>query len=247
MKHLLKIDERIDDLQYKGFKLIQNPKEFCFGVDAVLLANFPIIKKDDIVVDFGTGSGIIPMLICAKTEASHVTGIEIQEYLSDMAKRSVILNNICDKVTIINDDLKNWADYLKPSSCDIITCNPPYKDKGTGIINPKNGKAIARHEITCNLEDVICNASKLLKFNGKLCMIHRPQRIADIICIMRKYKIEPKRLKFVYPDRFKAPSMILIEGAMGGRAEMRVLEPLFIYDDNGSYSKEINMIYDRGK
>lgn len=245
MCNILKQNERIDDLQYRGYKIIQNPKEFCFGVDAVLLANFPKVKKGDIVVDFGTGSGIIPILIYAKTGAKEIIGFEIQGYMADMANRSVKLNNITEGVRIINDDLKNWKDYILPSSCDIITCNPPYKDMGTAIINPKDSMAIARHEIACNLEDIISNASKLLKFNGKLCIVHRPQRLADIFCLMRKYKIEPKRLRFVHPNTKKPPSMVLIEGARSGSTELRVSEPLFIYDEDGKYSKEIDDIYDR--
>ncbi len=247
MEDLLKQNERIDDLQYKGYRIIQNPNEFCFGVDAVLLANFPKVKRGDVAVDFGTGTGIIPILLCAKTQVQKVIGIEIQEYMADMANRSAILNGISDKTIIINDDLKNWKNYLLPSSCDIITCNPPYKDKGSAVISLKDSIAIARHELMCDLEDIISNASKLLKFNGKLCMVHRPQRLVDIICLMRKYKIEPKRIRFIYPNKNKPPSIILIEGARSGNAELRVLEPLFIYDEDGNYSKEIDCIYDRGK
>lgn len=244
---LLKQDERIDDLQYKGYKIIQNPKEFCFGVDAVLLANFPIVKKGSMVVDLGTGSGIIPVLIAAKTNAKKIIGVEIQSHLADMAKRSIVLNNLEKKVEILNEDLRKLTNHLESSSYDIITCNPPYKDKGSGITNCEDSKAIARHEIMCTLEDVISVSSKLLNFGGKLCMVHRPQRLADIICIMRKYKIEPKRLRFVYPNKSKAPSIILVEGSKGGSSELRVLEPLFIFDDNGNYSEEINQIYDRGR
>lgn len=246
MNDLVKQGERIDDLQYKEYKIIQNPEHFCFGVDAVLLANFSKVKKDSIVVDFGTGCGIIPVLLAAKTGAKKIIGIEIQEYMADMATRSTILNNIEDKVTIVNDDLINWDKYLQASSCDVVTCNPPYKNKGSGIINHLDSKAISRHELTCTLEEIIKNASKLLNFGGKLCMIHRPHRLADIICQMRKYKIEPKRLQFVYPSYNKPPSMVLIEGARGGNVELKVQEPLFIFDENGEYTEEINKIYDRG-
>lgn len=245
--NLLKQGERIDDLQYKGFKIIQNPNEFCFGVDAVLLTNFSTVKKGNIVLDFGSGTGIIPILIAAKTQAKHITGVEIQPYLADMASRSVILNNISDKVTIINKDLKNASQYLKLSSFDIITCNPPYKHSGSGIINPDDNKALARHEIACNLEDIISQAEKLLKFGGKLCMIHRPHRLADIICLMRNYKIEPKRLRFVHSNQNKPSCMVLIEGSRSGGAELKVLKPLVIFDEYGNYSKEIDEIYDRGE
>lgn len=247
MNELLKPGERIDDLQYKGFMLIQNPKEFCFGVDAVLLANFPKVKKGAKVLDLGTGTGIIPVLIAAKTGAKQIEGIEIQPYLAEMAQRSVKLNKIEDRVKIINEDLKNSINFLPLGSYDIITCNPPYKDRGTGIVNPEDGKAIARHEIKCTLEDTISVSSKLLNFGGKLCMIHRPHRLADIICLMRKYSIEPKRLRFIYPKKDKPPSMILIEGARGGNPELKVMEPLFVFDESGDYSKEIYEIYDRGR
>lgn len=244
---LLKPGERIDDLQYKGLKIIQNPKEFCFGIDAVLLANFPNVKKGDMILDLGTGTGIIPILLSAKTEAKHITGIEIQPYLAEMAQRSVKLNNIEEKVTIINEDLKNATNFLPLSSYDIITCNPPYKTNQTGLINSSCSKAIARHEIKCCLEDIIKISGKLLKVGGKLCMIHRPNRLPDIICLMRKYKIEPKKLRFVYPKKNKPPSMILIEGARYGGVEFTVQKPLFIYEDDGNYCKEINEIYYGGK
>lgn len=244
---LLKPGERIDDLQYKGFMLIQNPDEFCFGVDAVLLANFPKVKKDAKVLDLGTGTGIIPVLIAAKTEAKQIEGIEIQTYLADMAQRSVKLNKIEDKVKIINEDLKKSINFLERGSYDLITCNPPYKDKGTGVINPEDGKAIARHEIKCTLEDIVSVSSKLLNFGGKFCIIHRPHRLVDIICLMRKYLIEPKRLRFIHPKQDKPPTMILIEGTRGGKSELRVIEPLFVLDKSGDYSKEIYKIYDRGR
>lgn len=244
---LLKSGERIDDLQYNDFMLIQNPKEFCFGVDAVLLANFPKVKKDAKVLDLGTGTGIIPVLIAAKTGAKQIEGIEIQSYLAEMAQRSVKLNKIEDRVKIINEDLKNTVNFLPLGSYDIITCNPPYKDKGTGIVNPEDGKAIARHEIKCTLEDIIYVSGKLLNFGGKLCMIHRPHRLADIICLMRKNSIEPKKLRFVHPKQGKPPNMVLIEGTRGGNPELRVQEPMFVFDENGDYSEEIYKIYDRGR
>lgn len=244
--YLLNKDERIDDLQYKGYRIIQNPKEFCFGVDAVLLANFPLIKKDSLVLDLGSGTGIIPVLLAAKTNAKHITGVEIQSYLAEMSQRSVKLNNLENKINIINEDLKNAKNFLPLSGFDIITCNPPYKDKGTGIVNLKDNKAISRHEIMCTLEDIISISSSLLKFNGKLCLVHRPHRLADIICIMRKYSIEPKRLRLIYSKKDSPSSMILIEGARSGKAELRVMEPLFIFDENGNYSEEINKIYCRG-
>jgi tRNA1Val (adenine37-N6)-methyltransferase len=246
MHELIKPGERVDDLQYKGYKIIQNPDEFCFGTDAVLLANFAQIKKGSKVLDLGTGTGIIPILIEAKTDALHITGVEILPNMADMAKRSILLNKIEDKVTIINENIINAKSFLPLSSFDIITCNPPYKDKGRGSINPEDSKAIARHEIKCTLEDIISISRSLLKFGGKLCMIHRPQRLSDIICLMRKYNIEPKRIRLIYPNKSKPASLVLIEGSRSGKPELRVLGPLFVFDELGNYSEEINQIYDRG-
>lgn len=246
-ENLLKDGERIDDLQYKGFKIIQNPKEFCFGIDAVLLSNFVKVKSGSNVLDLGTGTGIIPILIAAKTKAKYITGVEIQPYMAEMATRSIRLNNLQEKVKIINEDLKKLIGILTLASYDIITCNPPYKDNGTGIINLEDSKAIARHEIKCNLEDIIFAASKLLNFGGKLCMVHRPHRLVELICLMKKYNIEPKRIRFVHSNKNKPPSMVLIEGAKSGNPELRVSEPLFVFDENGEYTEEINKIYDRGK
>lgn len=243
MDQLLRNGERIDDLQCNGFKLIQNPNEFCFGIDAVLLSNFINIKKRSNILDLGCGSGIIPMLIAAKNDTAKIVGIEIQSLFCDLAERNVKLNNVGDRVSILNKDLKNATEFLEKSSFDLITCNPPYKKESTGVTNPNDSKAIARHEIKCTLEDIIEVSSKLLKGGGRLCLINRPERFLDMISLMRKYKIEPKRARFVHSRIDKHPSMVMTEGARNGGEDFRVMEPLIIYDENGHYTSQIKNIY----
>ncbi len=239
--------ERSDDLQYKGLRIIQDTRSFCFGVDAVLLANFATVRKGDTVLDMGTGTGVIPLLIAGKTEAAKIIGLEIQPHLAEIAGRSVALNNLEDRVSIIEGDLQDGVSLFGASVFDVITCNPPYTQPKGGLINPNDSKAISRHEIKCTLEDVIRIASKLLKVGGKLAMVHRPERLVDIIWLMRYYKLEPKRLRFVHPSPGKKPNLILIEGVRGGNPQLNMLEPLYVYNDKGEYSEEINTIYCREK
>lgn len=242
---LVKNDETLDDLQLKGINIIQKKTAFRFGVDAVLLADFAKIKKGMDVIDLCTGGGIVPFLIAGKTEAKKITGVEIQKDMTEMAVRSVVLNRLEDRVKFINGDLKD-AKLLKTlQKCDVITVNPPYKLKNSGIINPDDKNAIARHEICCTLEDVIVAAKKLLKDNGKIYMVHRPERLADIFCIMRKHKIEPKRVKMVYPSVNKAPNIVLVEGHKNARAFLKWEEPIYVHNEDGSYTHEIDKIYGR--
>ena len=229
--------ERVDDLQFNNLKVIQNPAWFCFGVDAVLLADFT--PKGDFIVDFGTGCGIVPILLAGKNKCQKVIGIEIQRDVADMAQRSVMLNELSN-VEIIHGDLKDVA--IK--DVDIVTCNPPYKEIGGGLLSEDDALIIARHEIAVTLEDVIRRAKDVLKFRGKFCMIHRPERLVDIFCLMRKYGIEPKRMRMVHPREGKPPNMVLIEGTNGGKAKLICEEPLFVHDGDG-YSAEINRIYVR--
>ncbi|MGE4282564.1 MAG: tRNA1(Val) (adenine(37)-N6)-methyltransferase [Clostridia bacterium] len=237
--------ERIDDLQYKGLKIIQDTRGFCFGVDAVLLAHFAEVKKDNEVLDLGTGTGIIPILIAGKTKAGRIVGLEIQEHMAEMSSRSVILNGLEERVQMICGDLCNSASLFGASIFDIITCNPPYMSPGGGMVNLRDSKAISRHEIACTLEDIISVSSRLLKTGGKLNMVHRPERLADIIWLMRSYKIEPKRLRFIHPSYHQRANLILIEGARGGNPQLKMMEPLYVYGANGEYSEEINRIYNR--
>ena len=237
MSNLILPNERIDDLQFNNLKVIQNPKWFCFGVDAVLLADFA--PRGDFVVDFGTGCGIIPILMSGKGKCGRAVGIEIQEGVADMARRSIVLNELTN-VDIIHGDLKE----VPLRDVDVVTCNPPYKEIGGGLLNEDEPLMIARHEIMVTLEDVIRRAKDILRFHGKFCMIHRPERLADIICLMRKYGLEPKRMRMVYPREGKPPNMVLIEGANGGKPKLICEAPLYVHEGDG-YSAEINRIYVR--
>lgn len=240
-------NERLDDLQYKGLKLLQKKDGFCFGIDAVLLSHFAQVSKNSRVIDLGTGTGIIAILLAAKKEPRQVIGLEIQPEMAEMAERSVRLNNLDDRVSIMSGDLREAVSLFGAASFDSVVTNPPYTEMGGGLMNPADSKAISRHEILCTLEDVVSVASKLLCYGGKFSMVHRPQRLADIICCMRSYDIEPKQLRLVHPSPGKSPNLVLISGAKKGNPELRVQEPLYIYDSNGRYSMEIDEIYSRGK
>lgn len=241
--------ERLDDLQIKNLKLIQNPDWFCFGVDAVLLSDFAAktIKKDAVALDLCSGNGIIPILLTAKTQARHITGLEIQSEVAEMAKRSVTLNNLDNEIDMVCGDLKNSIELFGKSVFDNITCNPPYKENHGGIQNKTDNLTIARHEILCSLEDIIKASATLLKPGGKLSMIHRPERLADILCLMRSHKIEPKRLRFVHPSPSKTATMIMVEGTRQGNPKLFLEPPLYVHDENGNYTEEINEIYGRYK
>ena len=212
---MLKEDEVIDMIDDE-IKIIQSNSLFKYGTDAVLLSEFANVKKGGNVLDFCTGSGIIPLLLYKRFPDSLFEALEISEKSSDMAKRTMELNNLSDKIKVTKGDVKEAAEIYKGRQFDLITCNPPYMDQGGGLINPESDKAIARHEVLCNLEDIIKNASKLLKFGGYFSMVHRPRRLTDIMYYMRKYKIEPKRLTLVCDRVGKEPDMVLIEGAFGG-------------------------------
>ena len=239
----LRENERIDNLQRNGYVIIQNPEKFCFGMDAVLLSGFAKVKAGANVLDMGTGTGIIPILMEAKTKAGHLTGLEIQEESADMARRSVRLNNLENKIDIVTGDIKEAGSLFQAASFDAITCNPPYMIGQHGLTNPDAPKAIARHEILCNLDDVVSNAALLLKPGGNFFMIHRPFRLAEIITVMTKYKLEPKRMQLVYPYVDKEPNMVLIEGCRGGRPRMTVEKPLIVYKEPNAYTDEIFEIY----
>ena len=243
MKPELKENERIDDLQRNGYQIIQNPEKFCFGMDAVLLSGFARVKKGAQVLDLGTGTGIIPILLEAKTEAAHLTALEIQEESADMARRSVQLNGLESKIEIVTGDIKE-ADRLFPlASFDVVTCNPPYMVGQHGLTNPDEPKAIARHEVLCTLEDVVRNAARLLKPGGSFFMVHRPFRLAEIITVMTQYKLEPKRMQLVYPYVDKEPNMVLIEGSRGGKPRMAVEKPLIVFKEPNVYMDEICELY----
>ena len=238
--------ERIDDLQYKGLKIIQNTNGFCFGVDSVLLTEFAKdMKKNKTIVDLGTGTGIIGILLSKKVEASKVIGIEIQKDVAEMASRSVELNNLQNTMQILNEDVKNLS--LEKNSFDYVVTNPPYKKVGTGIINKEDKQIISRHETTVNLDEWIKVASNLLKDNGAIYMVHRPERLNEIIENLRKYRLEPKRIRFVYPKISKDANLVLIKAVKYANSFLKVEKPLIIYNEDGSYTDEILKIYEEGK
>lgn len=240
---LLKENERIDDLQRNHYRIIQDPKRFCFGMDAVLLSGFAKAADGDRVLDLGTGSGIIPLLMEAKTKAAHLTGLEIQADSADMAARSVKLNGLEDKIKIVTGDIKEAVSLFGAASFDVVTCNPPYMTKHHGLTNPQSPKAIARHELLCTLEDVIRQSARLLKPGGNFYLVHRPFRLAEIIVLLKEHKLEPKRMKLVYPFIDKEPNMVLLEANRGGKPRMTVEKPLIVYKEPGVYTDEIYEVY----
>lgn len=240
---LLKENERIDDLERNGHQIIQDAKRFCFGMDAVLLSGFARVKDGARVLDLGTGTGIIPILLEAKTGAAHLTGLEIQPDSADMARRSVKLNGLENKIDIVTGDLKEAGSLFDAASFDVVTSNPPYMIGQHGITNPEDAKAIARHEVLCTLRDVIEQAAKLLRPGGNFFMVHRPFRLAEIMVLLHEYKLEPKRMQLVYPYVDKEPNMVLIEANRGGRPRMTVEKPLIVYREPGVYMPEIYDIY----
>ena len=239
----LKPGERLDDLQRNGYRIIQDPDRFCFGMDAVLLSGFAWAPEGGRVLDLGTGTGIIPILMSAKTDAKELIGLEIQPDSADMARRSVELNDLSDRIKIINGDIREAGQLFDAASFDVVTSNPPYMIGSHGLQNPEASKAIARHEVLCNLRDVVSAASRCLKSGGKFYMVHRPFRLSEIMVVMCEYKIEPKRMRLVYPYSDKEPSMVLIEGARGGKPRLTVEKPLIIYKSPGRYTDEIYDIY----
>lgn len=239
----LKPGERLDELQRNGYFLIQNPEKFCFGMDAVLLSGFAKVKPKERAIDLGTGTGIIPILLEAKTKGEHFTGLEIQPESADMARRSVVLNGLEEKIEIVEGDIKQASTLFGASSFHVVTSNPPYMTAQHGLTNEAEAKTIARHEVLCSLEDVIRESSRLLMPGGRMYMVHRPFRLAEIISLMVQYKVEPKRMQLVHPYADKEPNMVLIEGLRGGKPRMTVERPLVVYQEPGKYTDEIYDIY----
>lgn len=235
---------RIDDLQINNLYIKQDTTAFCFGTDAVLLANFAEPKRNADILDIGTGNGIIPILLSAKVTAKKITGLEIQKNSVLLARENVKMNKLSSFIEIVEGDIKD-KNILTPASFDYITCNPPYKKVGTGLKNSESTLAIARHEIKCTLDDIIQASSRLLKSKGKLAMVHKPERIAEIIYTMKKYRIEAKRMLLVYPRENQKPCLVMIEGVKDGGAELSVLPPLYVYDNNGKYTVNIADLYNK--
>lgn len=244
---VLKQGERLDDLNRDGYRIIQNKEKFCFGMDAVLLTGFASVKAGEKVLDLGTGTGVIPILLEAKTKGAHFFALEIQEESADMARRSVGYNQIEDKISIVTGDIKEASCIFQKSSFDVVTCNPPYMNDHHGLINPDLPKAIARHELLCTLEDVVRETSLLLRPGGRFYMVHRPHRLAEIISVLQKYRLEPKRMRFVHPFADREANMVLIESARGGNPMVKVEKPLIVYKEQGIYTEEIYEIYNSRK
>ena len=232
-------NERLDDLQRNGLKIIQKTDGFCFGMDAVLLSGFASVKPGERALDLGTGTGIIPLLLSAKTKGDHFTGLEIQTEIMKMAQRSVALNGLEKKIDIIQGDIKEASRIFGAASFDVVTSNPPYMNDAHGLKNPGDVKAISRHEVLCTLEDVVREGTKALKPGGRFYMVHRPHRLAEIITVMRQYKLEPKRMKFVHPFADKDANMVLIEAVRGGGAWLKLEPPVIVYKEPGVYTDEI--------
>lgn len=239
----LKENERLDDLQRNGLKIIQKTDGFCFGMDAVLLSGFAKAKAGERVLDLGTGTGIIPLLLSAKTEGEHFTGLEIQKEIFEMASRSVELNRLEDKIEIVHGDIKEASRIFGAASFDVVTTNPPYMNDAHGLKNPTEVKAISRHEVLCTLEDVVREGAKVLKPGGRFYIVHRPHRLIEILGMMTKYKLEPKRMKMVHPFIDKEANMVLIEAVRGGGAFLRMEAPVVVYKKPGVYTDEIYEIY----
>lgn len=239
----LKSDERLDDLQRNGYQIIQKKNGFCFGMDAVLLSGFARVKQGEKAIDLGTGTGIIPILLEAKYEGEYYTGLEIQDEMADMAARSVALNHLEEKVSIVKGDIKEASRLFGAASFDVVTSNPPYMNDAHGLKNPDLPKAISRHEVLCTLDDVTREAARLLRPGGRFYMVHRPHRLIEIITALTKYKLEPKRMKMVHPFVEKDANMVLIEAVRGGKSMIKVEAPIVVYQDPGVYTQEIYDIY----
>ena len=234
-------DERIDIVPGTNYKITQNKNSFSYGTDAIFLSN--IVKAKGEIIDLGTGSGIIPLRLVDKKNVKKIYGVEIQSQVAEMAKRSVDLNNLSDKIEILNMDLKTLDSHFEKNTIDIITCNPPYMKKGDALINKDENFAISRHEILCNLEDILHISNYLLKPLGKFYLVHRPNRLVDILTNMRIYNIEPKWIRFVQPKVCKKPNLLLIEGVKHGKIDLKFHDPLIVYKEDGEYTEEIYKIY----
>lgn len=235
--------ERLDDLQRDGLKIIQNPAWFCFGMDAVLLSAFAHVKKSQTCLDLGCGNGVIPILLAGRTKGASFTGLELQPDVAEMAQRSVQYNQLEEKVHIVQGDIKEATSIFEAASFDVVTSNPPYLTQSHGLVSETGHKAVARHELYCTLEDVVSNAAKLLKPGGHFFLVHRPFRLAEIITCMVSHKLEPKRMRLVYPYVDKEPNMVLVEGVRGGNSRIKMEKPLIVYESEQIYTEEVRRLY----
>ena len=238
--------ERLDDLQLNGLHLIQDPEGFCFGVDAVLLSHFARPKKKDRVIDLGTGNGVIPLLLAGKNPHCHITGVELQPKQAERACRSVAMNGLTERIQILNHDIRQLGEVLAPASFQVVTSNPPYLPPGS-LTNPREDKAIARHEIALTLQELMAQAAWLLEPGGQFYLIHRPQRLVDIMVLGRQYRLEPKWMQMVHPYGHKAPTMVLLQLSKNGRPELKSHPPLIIYHPDGTYTPQLLACYGKEK
>ena len=237
--------ERIDDLQCNGLQIIQDSRLFCFGMDAILLSGFAQIQPGARVLDLCTGNGIVPLLLSQKTEAGEIVGLELLPESCSLAERSVRLNGLEGRISILCGDVKEWRQYFVPASFSHITCNPPYMEKGGGIQNPSGPLLLARHEAACTLDDIVGAAASLLCHGGKLSVVYRPYRLVDLFYCMRRHRLEPKRMQMVHPRAGEAANLVLVEAVLNGRMQLNLEKPLAVYREDGEYTDEINRIYGR--
>lgn len=246
--------ERIDDLGIKDLKIIQNTDYFLFGIDSVVLANIVKcnVKKDDVILDIGTGTSVISTIIAGKSNPSKIIAVEIQEEMARLAIKNVAMNNLQDKIYILNEDIKNIKSIEKEiikicnkDKVDIIVTNPPYKEKGTGTKSQDKIKYIARHEVACTLKDIFTSASKLLKYKGKLYIVHKPERIVDLLTLSREYGLEPKEIRFMKAKVKNKPSLVYITYVYKGKAECKIGEDIIEYDEEGNYTKRFKEMYEK--
>ena len=255
----LEKEERVDDTGFGGLKLVQRPDEFCYGVDAVLLASAAAEGGAfRTIADLGAGTGVIPLILSHKTDAELILGVEIQERSCRSAEKTIKLNGLEGRVMVVQGDVSRFdelrdkineaaGEKLQDGCFDAVTANPPYTGGSKGLTNSTDAKMIARHEVACTLEDFFTAAAGLLKSKGHFFMIHRPARLVDIFSLGRKYGLEPKEIRMIRPDKKSSPSMVLVHMIRNGGAELKVGEDLFIRDESGDYSREIEEIYERGK
>lgn len=235
--------ERMDEIGFGGLRLIQNTDYFCYGIDAVLLAELAARGRHRNIADLGTNNGVIPVILGGLLPQAQITGVEVQAEPAALAVRNAALNGFQDRIRIIHSDILDLAEHAAPESFDAVTCNPPYTAKGAGIVNEGDGLRAARHETTASLEDFIRCAAMLLKDRGAFYMIHRPARIVDISCACREHRLEPKLLQLISPRRGEKPNLMLLVCRKNGGRELKLAQPLAVYGDDGGYTEEILQIY----
>lgn len=242
----LQAGEQLDDLQ-NGYWIIQSGSGFRYGIDAVLLSAFARVRPGEKVLDMGTGTGIIPILLAAKTRGQSFTGLEIQEKSADMARRSAAYNRLEERVRIVKGDIREAGAIFGPASFDVVVSNPPYMTGRHGLVNPDMEKAIARHEVLCTLEDLVRETARVLSSRGRFYMVHRPFRLAEIMGTLMKYKLEPKRMQLVYPYVDREPNMVLLEACKNGNPRITVEKPLIVYEKPGIYTRQVRDMYGDGR